>query len=881
MFWPRWQWFEVSIRVGGVLLLAVAPALGWAVELAAPGAPAAEAVDGRHGMVALFVMLLVGGLAVVYWRQRQRIGIEHARLAAIVTSSADAIIGKTPDGIITDWNPGAEAMFGYTAVQAIGRTVRDLIVPPEYAAAEADLLARVGRGEFVQQLDTVRMRRDGRRLNVSVTASPIRDAQGAIVGVSTTVRDITRQKAAQELVAKSRGQFKALIRQAPISIAMFDQDMRYLAYSDLWFEQYGRGYATLIGRSHYDVHPQLPIEWKSVHRRALAGETIRNDNDSWVRADGSRQWLKWVVQPWRDEDHRIGGVIMASEDITDRRRAEEEQRIAAVAFESRDGMIVTDAHSTILKVNRAFVEITGYAAADVVGRTPAVWVSGRQDAAFYRKMWEAITREGRWEGQVWNRRKDGGVYPQWLAISSVRDEAGTVTHYVGAFSEVRDPKEAERRILDLAFYDQLTGLPNRRLMLDRLQHALAAGRRNRRLGALVMFDLDQFKGINDTLGHDAGDALLVAVAQRLRDNLRRSDSAGRLGGDEFVILLEDLDEREAAAAEAAGGIAEKLRAAIAEPFVLRGQMHHVSCSMGVTLFVGNGQGLELFLKQADLALFQAKDAGRNCVRFYRPEMQEAVDARARVETGLRRALEQEELLLHYQPQVDAGGRLIGVEALLRWQRPRQELVAPPAFIEVAEASGLIVPIGARVLELACRQLGEWAAVPATRDLMVAVNISPRQFRHGQIVEQLSGVLERSGANPRLLRLELTESHFLHDVEGVIGVMRRLKEIGVTISIDDFGTGYSSLSLIKRLPLDELKIANDFVQHIETDADYRAIVRTILTLGESFNLRVVVEGVETEAQHDVLAAMGCKAYQGYLFGRPGPGAEVAGLAERVG
>jgi len=718
------------------------------------------------------------------------------------------------------------------------------------------------------------LRRQLRRVFGSEIA-PDGDWAALLRAVSDAYHDADRERRllenglevnAQELT-EANNKLRLFIDNAPAGIVMLDREMRYLFASRRWLQDRRVTLQDVVGQSHYEVSPVMPERWKEIHCRCLAGATASCDEDPVMQPDGSILWVRWEVRPWHDATGAVGGIIIMSEDISDRKRAEAQLRIAAVAFQSRDGMMVTDAHGIILQVNDAFTDVTGYSAADAVGKTPALLHSGRQDAAFYRNMWEAITREGHWEGEIWNRRKDGGIYPEWLSIVDVRDATGAVTHYLATFSDISDPRETERKILELAFYDPLTGLPNRRLLLDRLHQALAASARSCQFGAVLLLDLDHFKTLNDTRGHDVGDELLVAVAQRLRDTLRETDSAARLGGDEFVVLLEGLNEEQMAAATAAESIAEKLRVAICQPVTLQGELRHITPSIGVTLFRSQAGGPDALLKQADLALYQAKDAGRNTTRFFNPAMQASVDARVELEAGLRRALAEGELVLHYQPQVDADGILIGAEALLRWQPPGQAMVSPAAFIPAAEDSGLIVPIGCWVLETACRQLTAWADDPATRDLVLAVNISARQFRQPDFIDRVRTALADSGANPARLKLELTESLLIENVDKVIQTMETLKYLGVGFSIDDFGTGYSSLTYLKRLPLDQIKIDQSFVRDITSDADDRAIVQTIISLAGSLALHVIAEGVETVMQRDFLAAHGCQAYQGYLYGRP--------------
>jgi diguanylate cyclase (GGDEF)-like protein len=409
-------------------------------------------------------------------------------------------------------------------------------------------------------------------------------------------------------------------------------------------------------------------------------------------------------------------------------------------------------------------------------------------------MWQALLHEGSWAGEIWNRRKDGGIYPEWLSITGIRNDRGETTHYLGVFSDIRDPKEAERKILELAFYDPLTSLPNRRLLLDRLNHALAASKRGGLFGAVLLVDLDHFKTLNDTRGHEVGDQLLIEIARRLAETLRGTDTAARLGGDEFVILLEALNKDQTTAATHAELIAETIRTTISQPVTLEGNLYYTTPSIGVTLFQGTGQGTDALIRQADLALYQAKDAGRNSIRFYSPTMQALVDERVKLEEGLRRALSNGEFLLHYQIQVNSSGSPIGAEALLHWLPPGEAMIPPSDFIPIAEESGLILPISSWVLETACHQLSAWAANPATRDLHLSVNISARQFHQKGFVEEVKAVVQRSGARPDRLNLELTESLLLKNVDKAIQTMEALKEFGVEFSIDDFGTGYSSLAI---------------------------------------------------------------------------------------
>lgn len=531
-------------------------------------------------------------------------------------------------------------------------------------------------------------------------------------------------------------------------------------------------------------------------------------------------------------------------------------------------VMVANAEQRIVRVNRAFSAMTGYAAEEVVGKTPRLLASGRHDGDFYQRMWNTIRQRGAWEGEIWNRRRNGEIYPEWLLINALHDDTGVLEGYVATFSDISQLKRAESEIQHLAFYDSLTGLPNRRLLLDRLEKARALGQRNGYSGALLFIDLDHFKNLNDTLGHAIGDHLLIEVAQRLRRCIRECDTAARQGGDEFVVMLEALDADPQQAAVAAEAIAEKICAALAEPVLLVDQHEHFcTASIGISLFGGTEKSAESLLKQADIALYKAKEAGRNTVRYFDQAMQTALDERAQLEVGLRYALAKGEFVLHVQPQVTADKRLVGAETLIRWYRADGSIVGPDRFIPLAEENGLIVPIGLWVLDSACAQLRRWGGDPALNGLCLAVNVSARQFRQPDFVEQVRNALARHQVDPSRLKLELTESLLLDKKDEVVDKMNALKALGIRFSLDDFGTGYASLAYLKRFPFEQLKIDRSFINHITHNADDASIVRAILAMGDSLRLQVVAEGVEQTEQHGYLVRHGCCLFQGYLFGRP--------------
>jgi len=672
---------------------------------------------------------------------------------------------------------------------------------------------------------------------------------------------------AQELTGVNK-QLQLFIENAPTGIVMLDAQMRYLYASRRWLEDRKLVGIDIIGKSHYELSPNISDDKKQIHQKCLLGESASCDEDRIIYSDGSFGWVRWEVKPWMDAEGKVGGLIIFSEDITSRKHAEEELRIASVAFQSSDGMIVTDQRGNILRVNSAFEKISGYSADELVGKNTSLFKSPEyHDEAFYRNLWEAVVTEGRWEGSVWNRNKEGRTLPVWLSISAVKGLDGTHTHYIGIYSNASDPREAERRILELAYYDPLTNLPNRRLLLDRLNQARIAATRNHVYGAILIIDIDRFKSINDTRGHDMGDQVLLAMAQSLRSNLREMDTAARLGGDEFIVLIPDLGSNAENAMHALNLIAEKLHKSISEPVNLNGILHTTTASIGITLFSDKTQGTNELLKQADLALYQSKAAGRNTIRFFNDAMHIQFTEKITMEASLKRAMDKGELSLMYQPQVDKNGRVVGAEALLRWSPLDLEVIPPDVFIPVAEEAGLITSIGEWALKGACAQLKRWSENDSTKDLALSVNISAKQFRTENFVDMVKAVVSDARINPKLLKLELTESLLLEDVDSVISTMNVLRDLGVKFSMDDFGTGYSSLSYLKRLPLDELKIDKSFVLDIAWDEGDRAIIRSILSLAQTLKLDVVAEGVETIEQRDYLLAEGCSFYQGYLYGKP--------------
>jgi diguanylate cyclase (GGDEF)-like protein/PAS domain S-box-containing protein len=566
--------------------------------------------------------------------------------------------------------------------------------------------------------------------------------------------------------------------------------------------------------------------------------------------------------------------------ITAQQRSLAELRVAAAAFESQESMMITDAAGVIQRVNHAFIESTGYTAEEIVGQTPRLLKSGRHDAEFYRKMWQSLIRTGSWQGEIWDRRKNGEIYPKWLSISAVRGPDGRITNFVGAHIDITERKAAEHEIHNLAFNDSLTHLPNRRFLVDRLQRVLASSARSDRKGALLFIDLDHFKNLNDSLGHGIGDQLLQQVATRLVTCVREGDIVARLGGDEFVVILENLSEISLEAAAQTEAVGEKILAALKLPYQLDSYEYNGTASIGAALFSNNIHTVDELMKQADIAMYQAKKSGRNSLRFFDPQMQATITNRAALGNELHKAIENQEFQLHYQIQVDSALRPMGAEALIRWIHPERGLMYPEAFITLAEESSLILNIGHWVLETACAQLKAWQQDPLTRDLVVAVNVSARQFHQSDFANQVQYIVQRHAIDPTRLKLEMTESILLENIEGIIVTMNALNDIGVQFSLDDFGTGFSSLQYLKQLPLDQLKIDQSFVRDIATDSSDKAIVSTIIAMAHSLGLDVIAEGVETEDQRQFLLNKNCTHYQGYLFGSPVPIEQFEAQLKRI-
>lgn len=670
------------------------------------------------------------------------------------------------------------------------------------------------------------------------------------------------QKFTESLLRRNQ----ALMTTSMDGIHVMDMQGNLLAANDAFCRMLGYTQKEVSGLNVADWDAQYPVEELRAKFRGLIGksamfETLHRRKDgTLIDAETSASGVELEGQHF---------IYASSRDITGRKKAEEALRVAAAAFETHEAILITDANANIIRVNRAFTDITGYSAEEVLGKNPRLMNSGRQDKKFYAEMWQQLIRAGTWSGEILDKRKNGQIYPKWMTVTAVKNEQQQTVQYVAIFSDITARKRVEEEIRNLAFYDALTQLPNRRLFIDRFRAALPASARHNNYGAVLFIDLDRFKVLNDTFGHDYGDLLLVEVAVRIKSCVREMDTVARFGGDEFVVLIEEIGDDRDEVSRKAGLVGEKIREALSRPYQLKEHEHHSSPSIGISLYRGNEETVDTLLKHADLAMYQAKSSGRNAVRFFDTVMQHNVAAHAELVNDLRRALEQRQLHLYYQVQVDDDNRPLGAEALLRWIHPTRGMVMPDQFIPIAEESALIIEIDDWVLETACRQLALWGGNAQTRDLLLTINVSTKQFALPDFVDKVAGMLRKHQVNPARLKLELTERMVLDDLAGTVKKMHALKALGVGLSMDDFGTRYSSLSYLKQLPIDQLKIDKGFVQAITKGSDDALLVQNIIDLVNNFNLSVIAEGVETKAQMASLRQRDCITYQGFLFGKAVP------------
>ncbi len=776
-------------------------------------------------------------------------------------------------GNLLEVNSAYEKISGYSADELKTMHVSHLEMNEDAEGINAHIKKIITQG--TDRFETRHRHKDGHAIDIEVSVIYLRQTQQ----FAAFFRDITETKCAQARLRRSLDMLNAAQRLGQLGSWELDLLRDELIWSDEIYRifeldpaQFRPSYGSFLEA----IHPDDRDKVSSAYAKSLEDKQTYDIKHRLKMADGR---IKWVHEYCVSDFDAAGKPLRsmgAVQDITAQMLAEETSRIAAVAFETLEAIMITDVNARIVHVNKAFQNITGYAEEEVLGKNPNILSSGRHDKAFYAQMWQQLLSAGSWSGEIWDRRKDGTEYPKLLTTTAAKNASGETIAYVGIFHDISARRQAEQEIYDLVFHDALTRLPNRRLLLDCFRQALDSSARSQHCGAVLFLDLDRFKTINDTLGRNYGDMLLVEVAERVKSCAGEGATVARLGGDEFVVLIESLGATATNALRKVVLVAEKIRAALSVVYRIAGHEWHSSSSIGVCLYSGNAESADVLIKRADIAMCDAKESGRNAVRFFDPLMQQAVETHAEFEADLRSAVFNRQFSMHYQVQMDNDNRPMGAEALLRWLHPTRGMVLPGQFIPIAEECSLIPEIGNWVLDTACNQLAAWSKNELTRNLILAINVSGQQFRMFDFVDKVAAAVVAYSIDPTRLKLELTESVVLKDVGDVVKKMYALKAIGVGLSLDDFGVGYSSLYYLKMLPLDQVKIDQSFVKDIPNNTNDVVMVKTIIDMARNFGLNVIAEGVETEAQLALLKANGCIAYQGYLFSKPVPIEEFEAL-----
>lgn len=761
-------------------------------------------------------------------------------------------------------NPPLCRLLGYTPEEMTRTGIRDLVHPGEVDKVLRRFHDRQTGKPVPTTYETVFVARDGRPVPVEVTATTTR-WHGEPAGL-VFVQDIRGRKQAEQALAQSERQYRALMQEAADGIFIADSEGNYVNVNPRGCQMVGYREDELLRMNMKDLipagdpPPQLALIRSA--RSIMLERRLRHKDGHPVDVEISATML---------EDGRLQSIVR---DITQRKRAEAEMlKLSSAVDQTADSVLITDVNGLIEYVNPAFEHNTGYTSAEAVGQTPRLVKSGQHEQAFYEKLWATILAGKVFRAVVTNRRKDGSLYSEEKTITPIRDENRRITHFVSTGQDITERMQVQQRLQYLAYHDVLTGLPNRTLFMDRLEHALRRAPRTPRSAAVLFLDVDRFKVINDTLGHDIGDRLLHALAERLKSCVRDADTVARLSGDEFAILLEDLSSTDDVVR-----VARKILQAFANPFDLGDRELFVTTSIGVSIYPEDGKSDHDLLKSADTAMYRAKEAGRNTYQFYSPDMSARAVERLALETGLRRALERRELVLYYQPIVDMGTRrIVAVEALLRWQQPELGLIPPAEFIGLLEETGMIVPVGEWVIDSVAEQLARWKR--AGRSLRISVNLSARQFINKDFVNQVVSLAQQQRLDPKCLEFEITESILMQNAQDTLDLLTRLDSLGCRLAIDDFGTGYSSLSYLKRLPIDVLKIDRSFVRDVPDDKDDASIVSTIVAMAHNLKLTVVAEGVESEKQLTFLRACGCDLMQGTFYSRALPLDELERLLDQ--
>ena len=793
-------------------------------------------------------------------RTESALRLSEQKFASVFQQCPDIlVIARHSDGCLLEVNEAFEEQIGLQAAEVLGRTSTELGLWGVAGSGPA-VLERLQQGG-IRNLEMT-FRRSNGQVFTGLTSAETFELDSTLALV-VAVRDISQLKETQEQLQISEEKFAKAFHASPDGLLLSRQ-------SDGLLIEVNEGFCRLTG---YDLNPSMDQTsmdlgiWVDLNERKRLVDLLQRDgfvrdfSCHIRRSDGQIRLCELSARPLP-----IAGVdcmLTMARDITERHLMQEKLQLAATVFENTaEGVLITDTDQRISAVNRAFSEITGYSEAEALGQTPRLLASGQHDSAFYAALWHQLTAEGHWQGEIYNRRKNGELYPGWLTISAVRNIEREITHFVAVFADISSLKHAQAKLDYQAHHDPLTGLPNRTLFENRLQAALACAQVSNRQGAVLFLDLDRFKHINDSLGHPVGDLLLKGIAQRLKDQVRDVDTVARLGGDEFIILLPGLHK-----ASDASAIANKLLTCFTAPFQAGEHEFFTSASIGISLYPQDGSDVASLIRNADAAMYRSKAKGRNRVEAYTRDLTAQASERVALEHELRRAIERNELSLCYQPKFSLKTQsLVGAEALIRWTHPTFGEVPPEHFIHLAEENGTILQIGDWVLEQACRQMYSWQKTYETFGPL-SINLAGAQLRQPNLARRIENLLKSYQLNPGDLQLEITENFIMNQAEEALAILHQLKQLGVQLAMDDFGTGYSSLSYLKRLPLDILKIDQSFIRGLPDDPNDAAIARAIIALGRSMQLTVIAEGVENHAQQTFLASEGCEQIQGYIVSLP--------------
>ena len=784
------------------------------------------------------------------------------RFREVTNSLTDVLILIDKDLKVQLLNDAAKKAYGVTDKNYIGKHCYEVFWDSSQTCDVCPTLEVMRSGKTIS---AKRYFENGTILNR--INSPVHDQAGNLIGCAVIASDVTEQ----EKQIKKLKRFEQIISTSRDLVAFYDQNHTLLASNPVYADYFGVDPDTIVGRHALDILGDDRYQFYLKFQEKIFKDKESLNFKLWTEyPSAGRRHMEISLTPYIDEDGTVSGVVSHSRDITHKTEQEAKLRLSAKVFESTiEGITITDKDGMILAVNKAFCSITGYSEAEVLGKNPRVLKSGRHGEEFYERMWKSLAERGTWRGEIWNKNKAGRIYPELLTISSILDDEGNTLNYVAVFSDITSIRKVTEQLEYQAHHHPLTGLPNRLMLHIRLEHSIQHAKRESERGAVLFLDLDNFKKINDSLGHGAGDEVLKEVALRLQEHSREVDTVSHLSGDEFVVILQRINSINDALTRA-----QQILDSLQKPFIIGEYELYISGSIGVTEFSGESDSIEGLLKNADTAMYKAKEGGKNCYHLYSPELTDAAIEKVLLETHLRRALERDELVLYYQPQVTLPtGNVVAVEALIRWQHPDLGLIPPDKFISLSEETGLIIPMGEWILRTACQQLLAWRK-QGYGLRRIAVNLSGKQIQQKNLLEMVERILLETGCPSGSLELEITEGFIMQHPEQSISVLQQIRALGVELSVDDFGTGHSSLNYLKRLPINRLKIDRSFVWDINENPDGKAIIKAVIAMGHGLGLQITAEGIETPEQRKFLEDLGCNEVQGYLFSRPLPAEEVS-------